>query len=121
MKLIQHILRYVLVLFGLAGVGIIVFEVLRKWQFMGKATNPLWIVAPIFILFFCKEIFSASYLVNKQIISKHHSEISFKLINALLVIIAILILISIPFIWYGTIEELAGRAGGGVRPSPIAE
>ena len=116
MKLIRHLLRYILVLFGLAGLGIIVFEVLRKWEFVGRATNPLWIVAPIFILFFCKEIFSASYLGNKHIISNHQSEISLKLINAILVIIAILILISIPFIWYGTIEELAGKAGGGYRP-----
>jgi len=81
-----------------------------------KNANLIWIVSPIFILFFCKEIFNSSYIGKKQIFSKHQTEIALKLINAILVIISILILISIPFIWYGTIEELAGRDGGGYRP-----
>ena len=116
MKVIKEIFRYTLVVFGLAGLGIIVSEMLRKWQILDKSANPIWIVSPIFFLFLCKEIFNSSYIGNKQIFSKRQTEIALKLINAILVIIAILMIISIPFIWYGTIEVLAGRVGGGYRP-----
>jgi hypothetical protein len=116
MKVIKEIFRYSLVLSGLAGLGIIAAEMLRKWQIVDKSANPIWILSPIFILFFCKEIFNSSYIENKQIFSKRQTEIALKIINAILVIISILILISIPFIWYGTIEELAGKQGGGYRP-----
>ena len=109
MKVIKEIFRYSFVLFGLAGLGIIAAEILRKWQIVNINANPIWIVSPIFILFFCKEIFNSSYIRNKQIFSKRQTEIALKLINTILVILAIIILISIPFIWYGTIEELAGR------------
>jgi hypothetical protein len=34
-----------------------------------------------------------------------------RVINTILIIVSILALISIPFIWYGTIEELAGKGG----------
>ena len=116
MKVIKEIFRYSIVLFGLAGLGIIAAEMLRKWQIVDKSANPIWIVSPIFILFFCKEIFSSSYIENKQIFSKRQTEIALKIINAILIIISILILISIPFIWHGTIKELAGQNGGGYRP-----
>jgi len=116
MKVIKEIFRYTLVLLGLAGLGIIASEMLRKWQIVDKSANPIWILSPIFILFFCKEIFNSSYIENKKIFSKRQTEIALKIINAILVIITILILISIPFIWYGTIEELAGKQGGGYRP-----
>ena len=109
MKVIKEIFRYSLVLFGLAGLGIIAAEMLRKWQIVDKSANDIWIVSPIFILFFCKEIFKSSYIANKQIFSKRQTEIALKLINAILVTISIIILISIPFIWYGTIKELAGK------------
>lgn len=116
MKVIKEIFRYSVVLFGLAGLGIIAAEMLRKWQIVNKNTNPIWIVSPIFILFFFNEIFNSSYIRNRQVFSKRQTEIALKLINAILVIIAILILISIPFIWYGTIKELAGQGGDGYRP-----
>ena len=116
MELIKQILRYALVLFGLAGIGIIGFEVLRKWQILDEIDSPIWILVPIFFLFLCKEVFKSSYLGNKQIVSERQTEIALKLINAILVIISILILLSIPFVWYGTIEELAGKEGGGYRP-----
>ena len=116
MKVIKEIFRYSIVLFGLAGLGIIAGEMLRKWQIVDKSTNLIWIISPIFILFFCKEIFNSSYIEDKQIFSKRQTEIALKVINAVLIVISILILISIPFIWYGTIKELAGQSGGGYRP-----
>jgi len=52
MKVIKEIFRYTVVLFGLAGLGIIVSEMLRKCQIVDKNANPIWIVSPILILFF---------------------------------------------------------------------
>lgn len=112
MKVIKEIFRYSFVLFGLAGLGIIAGKILRKWQIVDNTANPIWIILTIFILFFCKEIVKSSYIRNKQVFSKRQTENALKIINAILVIISILILISIPFLWYGTIEELAGRESG---------
>jgi hypothetical protein len=116
MKTIVPILRYILIIFGLAGIGIIVYEILQKWHIVDQSLNSVWILSPILILFFCKEFFKSAWIQKKQLFTERQTAIALKIINFFLVVITIIALISIPFIWFGTIEELAGRSGGKYTP-----
>ena len=114
--MLRKFIRYIIALLGLSGFGIIVAEILKKYHLVSKTTNPFWIIVPILILFMCNEIFKSPYLKNNPKFSPDTLDRVVKTINTILIIICVLALLSIPFIWYGTIEELAGRRGGGYRP-----
>ena len=91
--------------------GVIVAEVLKKWGVLGAGADSMWVVAILWILFLCKEIVDSDYLENHlQRYSSITRNFGF-ILNIILVVISISVIISIPFIWYGTIEGLAKAAG----------
>ncbi len=110
------ILRFIFALLGLTGLGIIVTEILGKWELLGENINPFWIVIPIVILFLGNEFVNSEAFRTNQKLTRQQTQRIVKFTNAILIILSIMILISIPFIWFGTVEELAGRSGGGYRP-----
>jgi len=112
----KELFRFIFILLGLSGFGIIVYEILIKWNFISKGYSSVWIIVFILTLFICKEFFNSSYIKNNQVFSPRLTKNVVKIINTILIIISILILLSIPFIWYGTIEELAMQDGGGYKP-----
>ena len=114
--MLKGAIRLLWAILGLTGLGIIVAEVLGKWQFLGDNTNPFWIVLPIICLFFGYEFVNSKTFHNNQKLTKQQTRRIIKCANAILIILSIMILMSIPFIWFGTVEELAGRSGGGYRP-----
>lgn len=101
---------------GLTGLGIIVAEILGKWNILGEDKQPFWIVIPIIMLFFGNEFVNSETFRNNQKLSQAQTRRIVRFTNALLIIISIVVLVSIPFIWFGTVEELAGQSGGGYRP-----
>jgi len=105
------LLRLFTCLIGLSGFGIIVAEILKKWQLFSKDLGLIWIIAPILILFGCREVTNSSYIKENQKLSENFINIFTIIVNIIFIIIAIIVCISIPFIWFGTIEEL-GRRGG---------
>jgi hypothetical protein len=98
---------YFICLLGLCGFGIIVFEIMKKWQFIDSSLSPVWIVAPILILFSIRQASTSSYWIKKlhlaPVVVKHIT----LAINLILIILGLLALISVPFLWFGVIEELA--------------
>ena len=114
--MLRKFTRYIIALLGLTGFGVIATELFKKWHFVSKTTSPIWIIVPILILFICNEFIKSSYVKNNPKFSHGSTSRVVTIINTILIILCILALISIPFIWYGTIEELAGREGGGYRP-----
>ena len=109
----QATLRIVLCSLGLTGLGIIVTEILKKWTLIEKDLGSVWIVVPILILFTCSEVLKSGYIDIFQDYSPELAHTFVIIVNAVLIIVSILALISIPLIWFGTIEELA--RGGGLR------
>jgi len=114
--LLKELFRFTFILLGLTGFGIIVYEILVKWNFISKGYSSVWIIVLILTLFICKAFFNSSYIKNNQVFSPRLTKNVVKIINTILIIISILILLSIPFIWYGTIKELAMQDRGGYRP-----
>ena len=107
----KTLLRLITCLIGLSGFGIIVAEILKKWQLVSKNLGLTWIISPILILFVCREVTSSSYIKENQKLSPNLVNIFAVIVNIIFIIISIFVCISIPFLWFGTIEEL-GRRGG---------
>lgn len=104
---IKSILWLLFCLSGLLGFGVIVAEVLKKWHFISKRLNILWVIAPILVLFIVKQATQSTYLRTRLNLSPNYVNRSQTAINIILIILGILALISLPFLWYGVIEELA--------------
>jgi len=51
---------------GLAGFGIILGEVLKKWQVADPDFRVVWIVIPILFLFAIREITRSDYIREKK-------------------------------------------------------
>ncbi|MBT8352059.1 MAG: hypothetical protein KJO26_12625 [Deltaproteobacteria bacterium] len=105
----KKLLRLIICLLGLSGFGVIVAEILKKWQLVSKDLGLIWFIAPILILFVCREVTSSSYIKENQKFSPQFVNIFAIVVKVIFIIITVIICISIPFIWFGTIEELAGR------------
>lgn len=110
-KIILTVLRLSFCILGLAGFGIIVTEILKKWQVAGKYLIPVCFIAPILVLFISREIVKSTYLTDHQIISPRMQKTAATVLNIIFIILSIVICVSIPFIWFGTIEELGHRGG----------
>lgn len=106
------LLRFIACLAGLSGFGIIVANALKKWELIGKDLGSIWIVAPILILFLCGEVSSAPHIRKALKLSSRAADQLAKTINLMLIIVSILATVSIPFLWFGIIEDLAKKGGG---------
>ena len=106
-SLLKEIFRISFIVSGLTGFGLIVCEILKKWGFIAKGPSYVWIILSVLALFACKTFFNSSYIQNHPDLSSAFTKRIVMIINGIFVIIAIIVLISIPFIWFGTIEELA--------------
>ena len=106
----RAVLRFATCILGLSGFGVLVAEVLKKWQLVSPSLNPLWIVLPFLLVFIGKETTTAAYMRDNTILSAKTLKNIELAVRAILIAVSILILISIPFLWYGTIEETAHKA-----------
>ncbi len=100
-------------LLGFSSLGVIVTEVLKKWQLVSKDLSPVWVIGPLLILFMAKKATGSSYFRASSKLSPNILKASEKIIEIILIVLAILAIISIPFLWFGVIEELAGKANVG--------
>ena len=105
--------RYICGTIGLACFGVVVAEILKKWQLISPDLNPLWVVLAMLMLFAAKECVFSSYAKDHWNVSPRIFTISQKVVNLIWIILAVITLLSIPFIWFGAIEEMAGKANIG--------
>lgn len=110
--MVKAFLRISLCIVGLVGLGIILGEVLKKWQLAGPDFNVAWAVVPILALFFCREITRSDYIHEKQIIAPENLQTLTTVLNIVFILLSILVCLGIPYLWFGTIEELGKRGGG---------
>lgn len=103
--------RHIVMLAGLSGLGIILAEILKKWELLPEKMPIAWGVGWVWLCYAGAE-FTKSAMMKK--LSDRHpgmSDVICRVVNGVFVVIAVLTLLSIPFIWFGTIEELAGQGG----------
>ncbi len=106
--------RFFIAISGLAGLGIIVHEVLKKWQLIGSQRGIFWSILPLWGLLALREASTSRWFRDKCRMPPRLAGALAGVVSALLVILAILALISIPFLWFGIIEDLA-KGGGASR------
>ena len=107
----KPIIRIVANLLGLAGLGTIVTAVLKKWELVGHTIPTTYIILPILCLYLCREALQARWIRESQAGTQGPARTLGRIVNFLLVLISILVCLSIPFLWFGVIEELAGSGG----------
>lgn len=102
----KSLLLYCFCLLGLAGFGIIIFEILKKWQLISTGLSPIWIIVPIWMLFSAKQVTKSHYWTNEFNLSPIVVKRITIFVNLILITLGLLALISLPFLWFGVIEEL---------------
>ena len=107
MDALKSILIFIFYLLGLFGFGVIVAEVLKKWKIISQSASSLWIIVPIWTLYIIKQATRSPAWRDKLNLSPRAIHRSNTIINVILVILGLMALISLPFLWYGIIEELA--------------
>lgn len=103
-------LRILIASSGIAGFGVIVGEVLKKWQLIDAAASILWVICPILLLFWCNELLHSAFLRKQEKIRPLTYRVLTRTIKALLLIGFLVLVASVPFLWYGAIKELAVKA-----------
>ncbi len=108
----KTVVRHVTAVAGLAGLGVIIHEVLQKWHLVSQGRGILWSIIPLWLLYVLKESLSSQWCRESARLPPPFYSVLAAGVRALLIVLGILALISIPFLWFGVIEELA--TGGGV-------
>ena len=104
---LKSILWFFSCLVGFAGFGIIVTEILKKWQLISKTLSPVWFITLMWLLFIVKKAPLSPFLTDRLHLSPDVVKRMAGVINIIWIIFAICAVISLPFLWYGVIKELA--------------
>ena len=107
----QSLIRFITCLAGLSGIGVIVGETLKKWQIIGKDLSLAWVVMPILMLFVLREVAVNFFIKDNERISPELATRLTFIVNVVFFIGSIAVFVSIPCLWFGVIEELAGKGG----------
>jgi hypothetical protein len=112
-ELIPRVISYLSGLLGLSFFGFMVAEILKKWQLIDKSLSSVWVIVPILIIYIVKKVTASPYIRNNSILSPNILHALAVIINIILIILGISAIISIPFLWFGVIEETARNTGWG--------
>ncbi|THB80602.1 MAG: hypothetical protein D3926_06335 [Desulfobacteraceae bacterium] len=104
----KTLLRILACLGGLSGFGVIAAEILKKWEIIDPDLSLLWVVSPILLLYLCMEALNAPLIRDNKKLPEGLVKPLARGVHIILILVSILAVISIPFIWFGTIEQLAG-------------
>jgi hypothetical protein len=107
----KELVRIVICLFGLSLMGFLVADMLKEWQLIKTSLSPAWVIVPILLLFLAKELTHSPYVQDNPNLSPIAIAVVAKAIEGILIVIYILVLISVPFIWYGAIQTSIKSAG----------
>jgi hypothetical protein len=102
-------IRWLSGIVGIGALGFVVAEILHRWQILSNAIRPLWIALGLLGLFGLHELFHSHFFQTHPRLAPQTPKKALSLMNTLLVILALLAIVSIPFLWYATIESLAQR------------
>ncbi len=95
---------------GIAGLGVIVAEMMKKWELVSKESSIVWVIIPVLIIFWGRIFTGSNYMKQFSRTSPEAAKQVNRIMNILLIVISFITLASIPFIWFGTIEQLAATA-----------
>ena len=112
-ELISSFISYLSGLLGLSFFGFMVAEILKKWQLIDKSRSSVWVIVPILIIFLVKKVTASPYIRNNSILSSNTLHALAVIINIILIMLGISAIISIPFLWFGVIEETARNTSWG--------
>ena len=98
---------------GLTGLGIIVAEVINSLRWVEFRLTPVIITVPILIFYGLCEITVRRKNQETTSTQAHGAGPVFSWMDAVLSLIGLLFLLSIPLLWWGVIKRLAQSASGG--------
>lgn len=107
----KEILRTVICLAGLSLLGVLVADILKKWQLISNSLSTVLVIIPILALFIVIEIIHSPYIIDSQELSPNTIRVLSKTLQITLLIISILVVVSAVFIWFGAIETTIRSSG----------
>lgn len=110
-------IRIIVCIIGFFVFGVIYAEILNQLKLFGFRVNVYLFASSIAMVFLFSELILKQFKRKARLCDQ--DEIRFKKIEnyyyVCLVFIGFILLVALPFIWWGTIIRLANTANGGIR------
>lgn len=107
---VKEMLRIVICLIGLSMMCTLLWDMLKEWHLIAERLSPLWLIFPSLMLFLVKELTYSRFIRDNQNLSPTIFITLDKLFTNFLLILAILMLILLPFVWMGAIKATINSA-----------
>lgn len=100
---------------GLIGLGIIMTEVVNSLKWFESRLTPVVVTLPMLVFYGLYDFVAPRTNHDAASIPNDRTGTLFRWINAVLSLIGLIFLLSIPFLWWGVIKRLAQSASQGGR------
>lgn len=103
-----EVFRLTMCILGIVTAAIVVDESLKKWNILPVDISRLWIVSGLVSTFLMIDFMKSDFYQTLSLRYPKTTRAMSVTVKWSLVVMAILIFIALPFLWFGVIQELAG-------------
>jgi len=100
----KELVRLIICLAGLAMMSTLIADILKEWRIIGITRNPSWVIIPVLTVFIIKELTYSPYVKDNPNLPPAVFSTLDRVFQVLLVVLGILMMISVPFVWFGAIK-----------------
>ena len=100
----KEFMRLVICLVGLSMMSTLFWDILKEWHFVSISLNPAWVIIPVLVVYIINELTYSPFIKDNPNLSPKVFYTLDKIFENLLLILSILLIISVPFVWFGAIE-----------------
>jgi hypothetical protein len=106
----KEFMRLAICLVGLSMMSTLFWDILKEWQFVSISLSPAWGIIPVLIVYIINELTYSSFIKDNPNLSPKIFYTLDRIFENLLLILGILLIISVPFVWFGAIETTIRNA-----------
>jgi hypothetical protein len=106
----KEFMRLAICLVGLSMMSTLFLDILKEWQFVNLSLNPAWVIIPVSFVYIINELTYSPFIKDNPNLSPKVFYTLDRIFENLLLILGILLIISVPFVWFGAIETTIRNA-----------
>ena len=106
----KEFVRLMICIVGLSLMCTLFTDILKGWHIFSSSLNLAWVIIPVLVVYIIKELTYSPYIKDNPNWSPKVFCTLDKIFEILLLILSILLIISVPFVWYGAIDATIGNA-----------
>jgi hypothetical protein len=106
----KEFVRLMICIVGLSLMCTLFTDILLGWHIFSSSLNLACVIIPVLVVFIIKELAYSPYIKDNPDWSPKVFYTLDKMFEILVLILSILLIISIPFVWYAVIDATIGNA-----------